>query len=627
DTLLFLAGYDRGLLIYSVKMPEQPILLARYRTSDPIWDVVVQDTLAFCVGSYEMTIFNVADPENPWVVSVWLAPWPFLLRLDVMDDYVYITMRRSWPSTAMGIYIVDVSDPVHPILTGQLLTLPMSTAIVISDGFAYLYSGSVVDVADPENPTLIAQVYYGFREMCLDGDLLYCSGPKIMDISDPYSPFLLGHGYQGAAGYLAKIGNFLYGAWNGVNVYDVSEPQLPFQVGEFRLSTSLKTRVMAANNLAVVSECYPPGISIIDIADPGNCLVLDSYEFLHESDNSWSPQIALQGDYLYATAKDSGLRVLDISDPTNITEIGHCPIPGSSPNSPALVMNIAVQGEYAFLGCRRSAYPLAIVNVADPANPFLVSGIPNSTSFNYVLDLSVNGAYVYCGANSGLKVVDVSNPYDPVYIAQCSLSTYCEPICASGDYVYLGDSPNGTLWIIYVANPYNPFVVGQCPELSVSDISIYGNYVFLAETQGLRILDVTEPANWQEVGYYRTPYMDCYGVDAEGGSVYLATQQGMWILQFYGMAVAERTVKSNQARIRISTVGRRIRYTYSLQHDSRVKTSLIDICGRVVRRIVADESAGTHTQEIAGTDIPSGIYFLRLETEEYCALEKVVLLK
>lgn len=631
DTLLFIAGYERGLLIYNVKVPEQPILLGSYRTPAAIWDVVVIDTLAFCVGPYEMTIFNVADPENPCVISVWVAPWPALLRIDVMDDYAYITIKRPWPSTEMGIYIVDISDPMHPVLTGQLLTLPMSTAIVVSDGFAYLYSGSVVDVADPGNPILIAQVYYGFGEMCLDGDYLYCNGypngPKIMDISDPYSPFLLGQAMEGHADYLAKIGNFLYGTWHGVNAYDVSEPQIPFQVGEFCLSTSMKRRVISINDLAVVSECYPSGISVINIADPGNCYVLDSFEFLHPS-GSWTPEIAVQGDYIYATAWDSGLRVLDISDPTSIAEIGHCYIPGSPPSSQAQVLNIAVQGQYAFLGCTRSAYPLAIVNVSDPANPFLVSGVPNSDSFSYVLDLAVNGAFAYCGADDGLKIVDISNPYNPVYVAQCSLSNYCYPVCVSGDYAYLGDHSNGALWIIKVADPYNPYVVSQCPG-NVSDMSIFGNYVYLADGQGLKILDVTEPANWQEVGYYRTPYMVCYGVHADGSSIYLANgaQQGMWILEFFGMAVTERIVKPNSDRIKISTIGRRIRYTYSLQHDSRVKISLIDICGRVIRKIVAHESSGSHTQEITGTDIPAGIYFLRLETDEYCVLEKVVLLK
>jgi hypothetical protein len=630
DTLLFIAGYDRGLLVYNVKMPEQPILLGSCRTPDAIWDVVVIDTLAFCVGPYEMTIFNVADPENPWVISVWVAPWPALLRIDVMDDHAYITIRRPWPSTEMGIYIVDISDPIYPVLTGQLLTLPMSTAIVVSDGFAYLYSGSVVNVADPGNPILIAQVYYGFGEMCLDGDYLYCNGypngPKILDISDPYSPFLLGQAMEGHADYLAKIGNSLYGTCDGVNAYDVSEPLIPFQVGEFCLSTSLKQRVISVNDLALVSECYPPGISIINIADPGNCYVLDSFEFQHPS-YAWTPEIAVQGDYLYATALDSGLRVLDISDPTSITEIGHCYIPGSPPQSQAFVLNIAVQGEYAFLGCTRCAYSLAIVNVSDPANPFLVSGVPNSDSFSYVRDLSVNGAFAYCGADDGLKIVDISNPYNPVYIAQCSLSNYCYPVGVSGGYAYLGDHSNGALWIINVDDPYNPYVVSQCPGVNVSDMSIFGNYVYLAEGQGLKILDVIEPANWQEVGYYRTPYMDCYGVHADGSSIYLATQQGMWILEFFGMAVAERTVKPNPARIKISTIGRRIRYTYSLQHDSRVKMSLIDICGRVMKSIIAHESSGSHTQEITSTDIPAGIYFLSLETEEHCALEKVVLLK
>jgi len=63
--------------------------------------------------------------------------------------------------------------------------------------------------------------------------------------------------------------------------------------------------------------------------------------------------------------------------------------------------------------------------------------------------------------------------------------------------------------------------------------------------------------------------------------------------------------------------------------DARVNLIIYDILGREVKRLVSDEiiKAGNHTVEFNGTNLASGVYFYRLETDKFTDTKKMVLVK
>lgn len=459
-------------------------------------------------------------------------------------------------------------------------------------------------------------VYGGMGDMYIEGHYLYSGGVpfKIIDISNPQSPFVVGAAFESGASFLVKIGDYVYGTFTGINVFDVSEPQLPFLIREYHMY-QLLTRVRVLGNIAIASEYHQPGIKTINIADPQDCYELDYFK-INRHGGSWTPEFEIQNNYVYVAALDSGLRILNISDPTNIIEQGHCYAPDS-----AWIWDLFVRGDYAYIAGTKN-YGFGVADISNPSNPYFINGIPWQDTFQ-IHDVFVVGDYAYCGADDGLRIINISNPYNPYSISKCSVAVYCDKIFVSGNYAYLG-SP---LRIIDVSDPYNPFLVAEHLSTSVKGIYISGNYAYIAG-DGVRVWDVSDPTNSQERGYYTARSMAGYGVYFANGYIYLATStKGLWILEFYGMDVQEKSVQTPFVKLTTNTIGKNIKFSYELKHHSRVNISVIDVCGRIIKKNITNESPGKYTKEITSKDLGSGIYFLRVETTEYNVTEKIILLK
>lgn len=68
---------------------------------------------------------------------------------------------------------------------------------------------------------------------------------------------------------------------------------------------------------------------------------------------------------------------------------------------------------------------------------------------------------------------------------------------------------------------------------------------------------------------------------------------------------------------------------FDLPIDSKVKLIVYDLLGREVIRLINDElrSAGSYTLKFDGSNLSSGIYFLKIQAGDFVATKKMVLLK
>ena len=67
---------------------------------------------------------------------------------------------------------------------------------------------------------------------------------------------------------------------------------------------------------------------------------------------------------------------------------------------------------------------------------------------------------------------------------------------------------------------------------------------------------------------------------------------------------------------------------YSLQSNTYVTLEVFDLLGKVVATVVKQkQDAGVHQARFDGSFLPSGIYFYRLQAENFLAVKKLVLLK
>ncbi|MDP8240369.1 MAG: T9SS type A sorting domain-containing protein [Candidatus Hatepunaea meridiana] len=140
-------------------------------------------------------------------------------------------------------------------------------------------------------------------------------------------------------------------------------------------------------------------------------------------------------------------------------------------------------------------------------------------------------AYIATGI-SGLQILNISDPENPEIIGYWDDNPgIANSVTVSGDYAYVayspiwisGDPVGGGLRVVDITDPENPEEVGfYDTPVDAIGVTVSGDYAYVADYEnGLRVVDITDPENPEEVGYYDTPGSS-YDVIVSGGYAYIA---------------------------------------------------------------------------------------------------------
>lgn len=276
----------------------------------------------------------------------------------------------------------------------------------------------------------------------------------------------------------------------GLRAYDISDIQSPALVWEIgadmleglevmNLSQSGHFLYLALGNFFAGNQ--PPGMAIIDVAEPANAQLRDVWKF--SSPSQGAGIVEVEGNYAYLGAMGHGLAILDVSDKDNIEFVSlFTPdITFPDPNPDPLKYNargLAVKNGLAYL-CY-DAGGIRIIDVSDKQNPVETARYSNPAlnarprAYNNAI-LSGELLYVsfdYCG----LEILDVSDPENIT-----PLSWWNPWNCQS--------------------NPLNWFSSpGHANELALDESC--GLLFVSSGKSDLHILDVSDPGQPDSCGYF-----------------------------------------------------------------------------------------------------------------------------
>jgi PKD repeat protein len=219
---------------------------------------------------------------------------------------------------------------------------------------------------------------------------------------------------------------------------------------------------------------------------------------------------------------DSTLVVLDVSNPASPAVLGSLALPGS-------VKKIAVSGAFAYVAAGGAG--LLIINVSDPTHPTEVGHLDGPA-----YDVALSGNRVFLAAGD-LRIYDGSNPEALILLGTWTTGDYSFQIVAtSGDFAYVVPGPASDsvapLAVVRVSDPAHPvqvgtFIFGGLDQPVPTDIAVAGNLALVAETAigglgGMAILDISNPpaAGW--LGSYQEVGGQGLAVAASGGFAFLA---------------------------------------------------------------------------------------------------------
>jgi len=304
-----------------------------------------------------------------------------------------------------------------------------------------------------------------------------------------------------------------------------------------------------------------PRLIILDVSDSADPEIVGRSDVLpvgEEQRPNYVSDVAVVGDYAYIAAFAAGLRIYDVSGPTQPTEVGSYDARGT--------YGLAVEGNYAYLAGGSS---FMFVNIADPTQPVEIE-ILRPSEPNQCYDVTKEGSYAYfsCGTDGlwifdvsdpeqperawiisgfitgaavtdsyvyvadydeGLRIVDFSNPAHPSEVGFYDIAGYPHRIVAVGNYAYV--IVNGGFWIIDVLDPAQPSKVGYYDITGYpKEVTVVGNYAYvIVKEGGLHILDVSNAEQPIEIGFYDN-VGPVYRLVTLGSHIYLDDRAGLHIL-------------------------------------------------------------------------------------------------
>jgi hypothetical protein len=217
----------------------------------------------------------------------------------------------------------------------------------------------------------------------------------------------------------------------------------------------------------------------------------------------YAMEVTVSGNYAYVADSAGGLRVIDITNPTNPVEVG-------SYETPDWALQVDISGNYAYIANEFTG--LWVVDISNPVQPVLAGSYITPAGPE---DLEILGNYAYV-ANSwlGLLIMDVSNPAMPLGVGMVDTPGAAYRVAVSGNYAYVADIDGG-LRVIDISNPANPietsFYLPGDPAEVTNNVAISGSYAFATVNNydgsygSVRVVDISDPSNPVQVGAYDTP--------------------------------------------------------------------------------------------------------------------------
>ncbi len=252
-----------------------------------------------------LTVFDVSDPSAPVALGSLSPPggadWT---RATSVDGTLYVA------TTNAGIAVVDISQPSAPALLGSVPGGPVHVSGVSVDGhrlYAAVESPEpgmlLFDISTPGVPRLVTDAVQGARAP----DRRYTGGSVRVAISDEGRLLFLNHQHE------------------GLKVADIRDPDNVWLLGTYTYpyARSAATEVGTFAGRIVAFELgRGPGarLRVLDATVPSRIQKISEYGLRHVV----SPHsLQLQGTRLYLTYHHEGLRVLDVSKPTQPREVGY----------------------------------------------------------------------------------------------------------------------------------------------------------------------------------------------------------------------------------------------------------------------------------------------------------------
>lgn len=299
----------------------------------------------------------------------------------------------------------------------------------------------------------------------------------------------------------------------GMATFNVSDPAAPVLLE--RISSLDAPASMAAIEIvgdrAYISSALE-GLLVYDVSTPAHPVRIGAHTVQGQAS-----EIEIVGDRLYVAAGyEGGVQIFDLTDPDEPAYLGGCATAGGC-------FALAIWGQYAY--CADGLEGISIVDVADPAHPFLVSTIIGTSYPPYAVE--ARDGFLYSLGSCGEKGAR-GRRVEAVLGAADAAGVDASPTAARGDRSIW--DPSG-MAIHDLAEPLHPTLRGTYHSSEGANRLVIRNHlVYIANADGsVTTVDASDPDApveifETEIGGY------AMGIRLRDGRLYVAAALGAFAI-------------------------------------------------------------------------------------------------
>jgi len=492
-TKAYIADSNGGLQIIDITNPAAPTLLGNFNTDISPQDIKVVGNKAYIAnGRYGLKIIDVINPQTPTLLSTHQTVGD-TSDLFVVGDVAYVIEENT------GLEIFDVSNPAQ-LRTLSRISNKEATGIWVAGNIACLCIGDsgfiLYNISNPASPQRLGGLdipMKSVRRAQIVGPKLYLAagtdGLLVVDITDPQNPTLsASHTLKGNAFNLAISGTTaLIASWHGgLNLVNVANAAAPVDLGHYD-HASEDASVWVEGSTAFLGT-WAGGLEILNLTNPQTPVRIAHYDHPAECVQTVGNTAYICGEYMF--------RILNISNLNAPSEIGKCGI-----NGRGFAMDI--NGNTAYVADGSGGFQ--IIDISDPTKPAVLSTYaPGFGAYPMGVQVVNNTAYVCC-SRTGLHILDVSNPRQPQELGIYDTPGRASDVKVVGSTAYVADDSGGLL-LINVTDPAKPTLLGSIEPRDqnnqindVQSVTIIGTYAYVAcklssTTGTFKVIDISDPA-------------------------------------------------------------------------------------------------------------------------------------
>lgn len=458
-----------------------------YNYWDTPYNLVIEDGYLYAAtGLSGLQIVDIADPLEPevvgWCDEVELSPtediieFRYIIGMLKVDDFLFTAERN-------GLSVFDISRPQRPRLIANLPQFDRAADLTRAGNFIYMPDGengvAVIDISDPFRPVIVRRIPIPefARRTCIEGERLFILNFPI------HNP-----------------------DW-GLFAFDISTPQSPELISEHQIQI-IEMAVVGNNLYAVCSDSF----RIIDISN------IDTLRYLSAIYLPDARNISISNNRAFFTESDSLFTVYDVSNPSEPRLLTQLDLPVR------VTFDFKVEENYAYIttwnlnillcDISRIFEPRIIGNILEP---YVTWDVYSDGRYAFILDDKIKKWEIAFARDYHTQAIFVQNPEHPVEMGSFSVNG---KLCAYYEgYLYCA-AGNAGMKVYNVTRPWQPREVGvPYTHSCVTDIACEGDYAYLAVAEmdtfpfrapGLQVYNISAPNRRSEVGFVDLPRRENY---------------------------------------------------------------------------------------------------------------------